>query len=130
MNLQSRLTNKTVDLVACDKCNCTWMYRAYANRYSSFPVSLAQDPRPVHFEADFPVLVCLGCGEVVFPPIEGFQTESAANKLRQEMVEEVTGSKEVAEDKIKGTKVQKTTKGVWGHIPTAADHDDLYIKDK
>jgi hypothetical protein len=123
LNLPVKNKGKTVEVVACDKCKCTWLTRVKINRYSILPQSLSMEPVPVHFEGDFNLLQCAACGAVMFPPVEGFQTASAKFTLYNEMSEEVAGSKEEADKRREGTMVEKQAKGTWSHIPDKRDSE-------
>jgi hypothetical protein len=78
-------------------------------------------PANIHFEGDFNLLQCMACGNIIFPPLEGFQTASSSRALYDEMTEEIAGSKEDAEKRQAGTRVDKYAKGVWGHIQDKAE---------
>lgn len=108
--------NKNVELIACDKCKCTWLSKVEVNRFAAMSQSLGAGPQKVHFEADFTLLKCARCGAMVFPPIDAFRNGHPTFRLYEEMAEEVAGSPEEAEEKRIGTKIQKRTHGVWAHI--------------
>jgi len=103
---------KNVEVIVCDKCKCSWFAQIKVNRYSTFPQSLAMAPIPVHYDADFTMLMCIGCGNVVFPPTEGFMTATMAHELYSEMATEVAGSKEEAEKRMAGIQAEKKLRGV------------------
>ena len=118
MNLQSK-RRRQVEVITCDRCNCTWLYPVVVNRYSPAPTAPGMLSKPVHFNADFSMLACAGCGRVVFPPREGFRTASAEYQLYHEMVEEIASTDEdlEAEQRKKGTTKDQNTHSVWGSLP-------------
>jgi hypothetical protein len=126
LNLPIKNKGQTVEVVACDKCKCTWLTKLKVNRYSTLQQPLSMEPQNVHFEADFNLLLCAACGTVVFPPVESLQLASAVHQLYNEMAEEVTGSKEAAKEKLVGTQVDKYARGVWQHVVKKPPKDDLY----
>lgn len=117
MNLNRQGFVKNVEVVACDKCGCTWLTQVSVNRYSTLPQSLAMEAVPVHFDADFHVLMCAGCGQIVFPPVESWQMGSAAHVLYEEMAEEIAGSAEKALERLAGAAIEKTAGNVKNNIP-------------
>jgi len=79
-----------VDVITCEKCGCTWFAKATINRYANFEASLFMSPMPVHYDADFSVLVCARCNHVVNPPRDASSISPGDTRwtLYQEMVTE------------------------------------------
>jgi hypothetical protein len=115
--LPVRNREKNVEVIACDKCRCTWLIPVKVNRYSTLQQALGVEPNSIHFEGPFILLQCAACGHIVFPPIESYRLGSPAFKLYEEMVEEIAGSREEAEHRRAGTSADRQTHGIWGHIP-------------
>jgi len=117
MEVLSRFPTRTVEVIACDKCKCTWLYKIQVNRYSVLPSSPNMTPAPMHSEADFYLLACPACNNIVFPPIEGFQTQTLVHRLYTEMTDEIVGSQEKLNKKLLESATQKTTVNTPLYIP-------------
>lgn len=130
LNLPVKNKGQNVEVVACDKCRCTWLTKIKVNRYSTLPQSLAMEPVNIHFEGDFNLLLCAACGSVVFPPLEGFMTASAAHQLHTEMAEEIAGSLEAAKERLAGIQKELIAKGVYTFVPEKPDHKGYYREQK
>lgn len=111
-NVASRHSTKPVDVISCDQCGCTVMYKVGLNRYSPQTITLSVPPIDVHLDADFDVLVCAKCHHTVFPEIDGFNTQGAAYQLYKEMVLEICGTKEEVEKRSVIRPVVKQTLNV------------------
>jgi hypothetical protein len=130
LNLPIKNKGQNVEVIACDKCRCSWLTKLKVNRYSTLPQALAMEPINIHFEGDFNLLLCAACGNVVFPPVEGFMTASANHQLYAEMAEEISGSKEAADERLAGIQKELIAKGVFRHVPEKPDHKGYYQEQK
>lgn len=114
--LQVQNRGKVVEVIACDECGCTWLAKLKTNRFTPVAQTVSMEPQSIHFEADFNLLLCAGCGKIIFPPVEHYRTASLSYKLYNEMSEEIAGSKDKADERRMLTTVDKLTKGVYNHI--------------
>lgn len=78
----------SVEVIVCEKCGCTWFAEASVNRFSGASESLYMTPARVHYDADFPVLICIKCHNIVIGQKEtyGIAPGSANWDLFQEMI--------------------------------------------
>ena len=91
--------DKRVDVLACDQCKNTWLAKMKVNRYSPMPKALTVTPDRVYVDDDFIILQCIACGNFIIPPVEGYLTGTITFRNYEEMLDEITDSKEELEKK-------------------------------
>ena len=85
--------SKIAEVIACEKCGCTFFETVEANRYA--PISTIPDmaPNAIH-RITMVVLRCLKCTNVVLPPAVISSTLSSIQHLYKELTNEIGVSPE------------------------------------
>jgi len=55
---------KDVNVLACAKCNCTWLHKIAINQFLDLNTGITEGPVAV-YEEELYVLICIKCGHVV-----------------------------------------------------------------
>lgn len=93
------LDKKQTEVLACDKCGCTWMTYLEVHRISSSPAPLNMPGRPIETHM---VPMCVACGHVVTPRIDPYAVRHSDYAAFMDML------KEVSEDQTKERAAAKT----------------------